>query len=124
MWKKYNPNPIANRVGDCTVRAIAKATNNTWESVYIQLCLYGYMYCDMPSANTVWGNFLKRQGYERHLIPSTYDCYTVKDFAKDHPEGSYVLAISGHVVCVCDGDYYDSWDSGDEVPVYYWKRGE
>ena len=25
MWTYYNPNPIAVRVGDCAVRAVAKA---------------------------------------------------------------------------------------------------
>lgn len=22
------------------------------------------------------------------------------------------------------GDYYDTWDSGDEVLAYYWRKGE
>jgi hypothetical protein len=28
------------------------------------------------------------------------------------------------VVAVVDGDYYDTWDCGDEVPVYYFEREE
>ena len=31
MWKKYNPNPKGACVGDCTVRAISKALNQSWE---------------------------------------------------------------------------------------------
>ena len=27
-----------------------------------------------------------------------------------------------NVIAVIDGDYYDSWDSGNEVPIYYWKQ--
>ena len=27
-YKPYNPNPARNRVGDCTARAICKATGN------------------------------------------------------------------------------------------------
>jgi hypothetical protein len=27
-------------------------------------------------------------------------------------------------VCAVDGFYYDSWDSGQEIPVYYWTRGD
>lgn len=30
--------------------------------------------------------------------------------------------IDGHVVCVQDGFYWDTWDSGQEIPVYYWER--
>jgi hypothetical protein len=25
---------------------------------------------------------------------------------------------------VIDGDWYDSWDSGNEVPTYFWKERE
>lgn len=30
MWTYYNPNPIAVRVGDCAVRAVAKAIGCGW----------------------------------------------------------------------------------------------
>lgn len=36
--------------------------------------------------------------------------------------GRCVLAIDGHVVCVVDGFYFDSWDSCGEIPIYYWAR--
>ena len=48
--------------------------------------------------------------------------YTVDDFCGDHPVGTYILAIDGHVVCVQDGFYWDTWDSGQEIPIYYWER--
>lgn len=32
LWKTYNPNPCGCRVGDCTVRAICKATGESWNS--------------------------------------------------------------------------------------------
>lgn len=50
------------------------------------------------------------------------DCYTVADFCRDHPNGTYILAIEGHVVAVDHGDWYDTWDSGDEIPIYYWEK--
>lgn len=77
----------------------------------------------MPSANHVWGAYLRRHGFRRYALPDVCpDCYTVADFCRDHPSGVYVLALSGHVVCVEDGDYYDTWDSGAEVPAYYWQK--
>ena len=39
--------------------------------------------------------------------------------AFDHPKGIYVVATGSHVVAVVNGDYYDSWDSGDEIVAYY-----
>lgn len=121
----YNPNPKGSRVGDCTIRAISKATGKEWEAVYAGLSAYGYMLCDMPSANHIWGAYLKREGFKRYFVDDHgRDIYTVEDFCKDHPTGSYILAIEGHVVCVVDGRYYDSWDSGNEIPIFYWTRGD
>lgn len=123
MWKEYNPNPIRRHVGDCTIRAISKALGQDWETTYTGIALEGFLQCDMPSANHIWGAYLKRHGFARNVIPDTCpDCYTVEDFAEDHPKGTYILAISGHVVCVCDGDWYDTWQSGGEIPLYYWER--
>lgn len=120
---QYNPNPSRNRVGDCTVRAITKAMNSTWEQIYAGLTAYGFMYRDMPSANSVWGKYLRQNGFKRYLVDDMdKDLYTVEDFCIDHPDGTYILAIEGHVVCVQDGHYYDSWDSGEEIPIYYWTK--
>ena len=78
---------------------------------------------DMPSANHVWGAYLRKNGFKKRLVDDNeVDNYTVIDFCSDHPKGVYVLAISGHVVCVVDGNYYDSWDSGNEVPLYIWSK--
>ena len=123
MYMKYNPNPQRKTVGDCVVRSIAKVLGYDWERTYIELALQGFMMCDMPSANAVWGAYLRSKGFTRYVIPADCpECYTISDFARDNPHGKYVLAIGSHVVTVIDGNYYDSWDSGEEIPVYYWKK--
>lgn len=123
MWVPYNPNPGGLNVGDCTVRAISKALGQTWGQTYVGLALEGFSLGDMPSANHVWGAYLRRNGFRRSILPDTCpDCYTVADFARDHPSGTYLLALAGHVVCVMDGDWYDTWDSGAGIPIYYWTR--
>mgnify|MGYP001143329198 CR=1 FL=1 len=33
-YSHYNPNPAGKSVGDCPVRAIAKALDKSWEEVY------------------------------------------------------------------------------------------
>ena len=123
MWINYNANPAGRQVGDCTVRAVSKVLDEDWEQSYSGMALQGFMLCDMPSANHVWGSYLRSKGFERHIIPDTCpDCYSVKDFCKDHPKGKFLLALSGHVVCIIDGNYFDTWDSGNEIPLYYWQR--
>lgn len=122
-WVEWNPNPHGKRVGDCTVRAVAKGTGESWEDAYSGMALEGFLLSDMPSANNVWGAYLRRKGFKRHIIPDTCpDCYTVKDFCKDHPKGMYIVALHGHVIAVNDGDYFDSWDSGNETPLYYFQK--
>lgn len=124
-YVNYNANPDGNRVGDCTVRAISKVMNEDWDMIYTQLFLQGMMMKNMPTANSVWGAYLKSKGFKRYIIPNDCpDCYTVDDFCRDHPEGRFILALSGHVVAVVDGCYYDSWDSGSECPSFYWQRKE
>lgn len=125
-WQQYNPNPNGARVGDCTVRAVSAALGEDWAQTFVGLCVEGLVLGDMPSANRVWGSYLERHGFKRRLTEAECSkCYCVRDFCHDHPRGVYVLAISGHVVCVRDGSYWDTWDSGDECPLYYWtKEGE
>ena len=124
-WIDWNPNPSARRVGDCAVRAVAKALDEDWESAFIKIAAAGYAMGDMPSSDSVWGAVLRQNGFYRQAVPNTCpDCYTVADFAQEHPSGVFVLALGGHVVTVVDGDWYDTWDSGEQVPQYFWYRKE
>ena len=53
-------------MGDCTVRAISKATGKEWGETYLAMAVQGYLDGDMPSANAVWGAYLRRHGL--HLL--------------------------------------------------------
>lgn len=123
MYVEFNNNPCKKSTGDCVIRAIAKILGITWKQAYIELTVQGLMDCDIISSNEVWGNFLRHNGFKRYIIPDTCPkCYTVKEFCEDHPHGEYILATGNHVVAVVDGDYYDAWDSGNEVPIFYFQR--
>ena len=124
-WVYFNPNPVrGQRVGDCAVRAICKALDLDWETVFTGLMVQACALSDMPSANYVWGSYLAKQGFHRKLVEqSERYIYTVNDFCTDHPTGTYILCIDGHVVTAQNGKYYDTWDSGNEIPVYYWEKG-
>ena len=124
-WIYYNPSPTARNVGDCSVRAVAKALNTDWETAYALTALNGYLMGDMPSSDSVWGAVLRQHGFYRDAIPNTCpDCYTAEDFCRDHPHGTYVLAFGGHVATVQDGRLFDSWDSSREIPQFYWYKKE
>ena len=125
VFTEFNPNPVANRVGDCAVRAIAKALDIDWETAFLLLTVNAFEMGDMPSADNVWGSVLRQHGFYRENIPSTCpDCYNVNDFVAEHPIGTFVLGFGGHVATVVDGRLYDSWDSSTESPQFYWHRKE
>ena len=124
MYVYYNPNPTGqDKVGDCSVRAVSKALGISWEDAYAKLATSGYDMGDMPSSNNVIAAVLRMNGFYRENLPMfCRDCYTIKDFARDNPVGTYVVGTGNHVVTIIDGDWFDTWNSGDETPVYFWVR--
>lgn len=125
MYIEWNNNPVSRRVGDCSVRAIAKALDVDWETAYAMIASNGFAMGDMPSSNSVWGAVLRQNGFKKQAIPNSCpDCYTFADFARDNPRGTFVLGTGSHVATVVDGNLYDSWDSSDEIPVFVWFRGD
>ena len=125
MWQSFNPNPRGKRVGDCVIRALSAATGKSWEEIYIELCLLGYIMGDLPSSNRVWDNYLKSQGFSRHIVSAEcLECYTIQDFCNEYPQGTYVIGTGSHAVAVVDGVLLDSWDSSDETPIYFYRKEE
>ena len=123
MWIEYNPNPTGRKVGDCSVRAVSKALGVDWETAFAMISANAYAMGDMPSSDSVWGATLRQNGFYRESIPNTCpDCYTLRDFCAMHPYGKYLACTGSHVVAVIDGDYYDTWDSGDETILYYFRK--
>ena len=122
-YEYYNPNPIGKRTGDCTIRAISKALDKSWEDVHIGLALQGLeIYVTMES-NSTWDLYLRKHGFKRYAIPNTCpSCYTVSEFCKDNPIGVFVLGTGTHAIAIVDGTIYDTWDSSMEIPVFYWAK--
>lgn len=123
MWINWNPNPTGRTVGDCAIRAIARALDMDWEDAYTLVCENGFAMGDMPSSDSVWGAVLRQNGFYKSAIPNRCpECYTARDFCLDNPRGTFVLGFGGHVCTVVDGNIYDTWDSSKCIPVYVWYR--
>ena len=126
-FEMYNPNPVHKKggVGDCAIRAVAKALDIRWEEAYAKLTTNGFLMGELPNSDLVWGSVLRQNGFVREIIPNTCpDCYTVEEFVDDHPEGISVIKSDGHVATAVNGILYDSWNSSQNVPIYYWTKGE
>ena len=123
MWENYEPNPVREGAIDCSVRAISKALDISWEKAFVMLSLNGYLMGNVLSADEVWGSVLRQHGFRREMIPNTCpDCFTVEDFCHEHPRGVYVVKSENHVATVINGVLYDSWDSSQKTAIYYWTK--
>lgn len=123
MWRYYQPNPEGRTVGDCSVRAIAKALGVNWDEAFDMIVNEARSMADMPSSDAVWGAVLRRSGFSKAVLSNACpDCFTAQEFLQDHPTGTYVLGFGGHVATARDGVLYDAWDSSRQIPIYYWYR--
>jgi hypothetical protein len=119
---KTNLNPFGKKVGDCSVRAIAKATDKDWFEIYEPLCKIGKTLCVMP-------NDLEALKFYLNEFPYT-SCKAIKgkkrEIVSDFEKGTYVLRIANHFTAVKDGVCYDLWDCRKKCVYCYWeiKRGE
>lgn len=119
----YNPNPDLKETGDCVIRAITKVLDMDWDTVFVDLFVKAFQEKDMMDKNYVWGSYLNDEGFVRHVSGITCpECYTIRQFCIDHPDGKFIVATGSHVVAVIDGNYYDVWDSGSKTPIYYWQK--
>lgn len=126
-WIPYNEHPYGYTIDDCVLRAIATYFDISWEQAYLMVVAKGYEMKLFPTnMNLVWESMLLDRGLTKYYIPNTCPmCVTVEKFANDHPHGSYILGTTTHAIAVINGSYYDTWDSGQEYPVYYFaKKGE
>lgn len=122
MWVKCNINPAKKDVGDCVIRAVGISTDQSWLDVYDAVCLTGREEFDMPSSDAVWGLYLYRQGFEPFILPRRCpQCVTVRAFCQLYPKGAYIIGTGQHAVAILDGDYYDSWDSGNQISSFFWR---
>ena len=131
MYVYLNVNPDKKRTTDCVIRGVSFVLDQDWDTTFTHIAVECIKEHDMPEYNYIWAGYLRRRGFKRFMISDTCpNCYTVKDFCRDNPVGTYLLVIvgygsdGGHVVAVRDGNYFDIWDSGNEVPTYYWVNEE
>ena len=122
MWIYANPNPEHKQVPDCVIRAICIALNKPWLEVSDELYAVARREYSVTCDDNIWGQYLYFLGFEPFLMPfSCPRCVTVNEFTKYYPYGTYIIGTGNHAVAVIDGNYYDSWDSGNEIPSFFWR---
>lgn len=125
----YQPNDkdVKDKVGDCQIRALAKALNKTWLEVFdliTPICremqVMDIFSCDLKKTKEA----LASLGFKYTGVSNKRGTRrpTVDSFAKDHKQGIYLATVAHHVVAVVDGKYYDTWDSGECSMYGYYEK--
>lgn len=116
MYKYYNANHQNRLVNDCTIRAISVAEGKTWQETYDELS-------EIAGRN---GIILDDVNFIEPLLDSRYRrvCFINKyvgDFVDEHPYGTYLLTMNGHITVCIDGVIYDTFDCLDRQLKCAWK---
>lgn len=103
------------------------ATGWTWEEVFNALAPICLKLMDVPNADVVYKKFFENMKWKPCVIEKIADRFgqkrypTVRQFAEMHPVGTYILTVSGHMVCVKEGDWIDLWDCAGCKVRKYWE---
>ena len=126
-WHEYNPNPKKKNIGDCSLRAYCAAFGWTWEEAFEKSSEIAKNEALMMDTHKTCEKVMESEGYviDEEFKKSKRKDLTVNEFALTHPYGTYFLNTHGHLLCVKDGEYWDSWDSGKKkVRRIYIKKNE
>ncbi len=117
-WHEFNPNPKSRNIGDCTLRAYCAAFGIDWNKAFDiaskiskeNSSMIQYMFKKIMTEHFGCD---EDPDYNKKKVKNK-DRITVNTFAMTHPYGTYVLGVRQHAVTVKNGEYWDSWDSGDK----------
>ena len=98
-----------NETNFCTVVSIATAFNWSAGKAHRLLAKHGRQHRKGPS----WSIYTRalreacaKEG--KHLqLSEAYNGMTIGRFAKEHPTGTWIIAVKGHVICLKDGVFQD-----------------
>jgi hypothetical protein len=122
----HNENPKGRITGDCTFRAIARATGKSWEEVVREMAEMsiktGYAVNDKKGIE----KYMESIGWIKMPQPRRVDGtkYTGAEFAKKNLGNRIVCMIGGHhVTCIIMGKVNDIWDCTNKCVGNYWVKG-
>lgn len=106
MYEFYNANNHNRHINDCTIRAISKATKQTWDKTYSEL----------SNAARKRGMMMDSVEFIEEYLDERYErvCHyskTVGEFIDECPYGTFIISMPGHLTCVVDGVNYDTFDT-------------
>lgn len=129
-YSYFNPNPMEKidkktgepkswGKGDCVIRAFCGVLDLPWEKVYSEICRVGAECHDLPNTDEVIERYAKEKGLVKRILrPQT----SISMFAESH-DGTYLVCLRRHAVCVKNNKVYDTGDCGRSKMKTYYEMG-
>jgi hypothetical protein len=115
----YNRNDDKIERNDCVSRAISLASGLKFSTIRKKLRnTASLLDCEISLCPTCYG-FLIQEVLGG--TPKNCEGMTVGEFANNHPIGTYLIRISGHLTCVIDCVCYDIWNCLDRECDLAWQ---
>lgn len=120
----HNENPKGRRTGDCVIRAIARASGDSWEDTLTGLYQVALKVKSELAYPDCYERYLAEQGWLKHPQPRKDDGkkYTVDEWCKLKKQPKMVISVARHLTCVIDGKCNDIWDCTDKAVLNYWTK--
>lgn len=119
-YRKFNINPNDRNVDDCYIRSLSLAYGLPYTEVKNELNkMHRRSSTHAANSDYILELFIKNHGSES--VYNVREDVTLEEFSGEHNEGTFIVftgktkKYSDHMVCVIDGDYWDSWDSSKQV---------
>ena len=116
MYRYYNANPMLNDIEDCTIRALSVAEDISWDEAYKKLSDYARKKGLMLSSVKSVENYLDDHYYRE----CNYDI-KVGEIIEEHPVGTYIITMDGHITVLKNGINYDTFDCRDRLMWCAWE---
>lgn len=126
LYKYFQPNrkDLKDNCGDCVIRALSKATGQSWVETFDDLVLYAREHQCLPNDKLAFSDYLKSIGYRYNSLPRG-SRITVSEFCKSR-KGLAIchvrVGFGTHLVTVDDGHYWDTWDCGNKFLYGYYEK--
>lgn len=121
----FNANPKNKIGGDCVIRAICTATNQSWETTIRELTELGIKLGYVCNDKHVYEKYLESKGYYKHNEPRNDDNkkMNIREFIKKYDiKNAIAHAGSHHLVAIVDGKVHDIWDSSKATAHVWWRK--
>lgn len=128
FYEYTNVNPKDKFGGDCVIRAIADALDQSWETTVRELTELGIKKGFLCNDNHLYPKYLESKGFRAMSEPRDVNNrkLSVKDFLiqrEGYPMRTIVANVgSHHVTCIKGGKVHDIWNSSNETMHKYWVK--